>query len=465
MPSLSTLLLLGLLPLLLIGSAFFSGGETAFFSLTRAQRLKMTRRASASGRALGTLMGTRAGPDAGEQRSLLVTLLLGNMTINVTFFVITSVLLIRGEAAGLPAWLLVVLSLVPLVVMILLGEVLPKLVAARLAERWSSAVAVPMLLVHRAISPVRIAATAGVIAPLARLIAPSPQADTLSVEEIDQLVSTSGEQAVLADGEALLLRQAIELSRLRVRDLMVPRVDVAAYDLEEPVSELLDLVTRRRLRHVPVHRGGLDHIEGMVYAREVLLARGGLDPAAAGTAAEGGIGKLVRQTHFVPEQQRADRMLVEMRKTGRTFSIVVDEFGGTAGLITLEDLAEHLFGDIPGSYEPRGLSRVTEVRGREGVYEVDANLMLIDWPDRLDLPEPESELARESDVATLGGLVMTELDRLPAVGDGLVAGPIRLEVKAMEGHRITRIEVQRADGAARSAAGATEAAARPEEHA
>ncbi len=453
MPSLSTLLLLALLPLLLVASAFFSGGETAFFSLTRAQKLKMTRRASASGRALGTLMGTRAGPDAGEQRSLLVTLLLGNMTINVTFFVITSVLVIRGEAAGLPRWLLAGLSLVPLVVMILFGEVLPKLVAARLSERWSSTVAVPMLLVHRVISPVRVAATAGVIAPLARLIAPSPTADTLSVEEIDQLVSTSGEQAVLAHGEALLLRQAIELSRLKVRDLMVPRVDIAAYDLDEPVSELLDLVTRRRLRHVPVHRGGLDHVEGMVYAREVLLSRGELNPAAAGDAEIGGIGKLVRQAHFVPEQQRADRMLVEMRKTGRTFSIVVDEFGGTAGLITLEDLVEHLFGDIPGSYEPRGLSRVTELEGREGAYEVDANLMLIDWPDRLDLPAPESEIARESDVATLGGLVMTELDRLPEVGDGLVAGPIRLEVKAMDGHRIMRIEVERAAEASPSAAG------------
>ena len=441
MPSLSTLLLLALLPLLLCGSAFFSGGETAFFSLSRAQKLKMTRKASASGRALGVLLGTRAGPDAGEQRGLLVTLLLGNMTVNVTFFVVTSVLLIRGEAAGISGWVLAGLSLVPLAVMILLGEVLPKLVAARLAERWSAAVAVPMLVVHRVLSPVRVAATAAVIGPLARLIAPSTTADTLSAEEIDQLVSTSGEQAVLAPGEASLLRQAIELSRLRVRDLMVPRVDVAAYELDAPVAELLELVTGRRLRHVPVFRDDLDTIEGMVYAREVLLARGQLDPAAAGTDPSGGVAALIRQVHYVPEQQRADRMLTEMRKTGRTFSIVVDEHGGTAGLITLEDLVEHLFGDIPGSYETRGLARVTEVEGEAVAYEVDADLMLIDWPDRLDLPAPESQIAAERDVTTLGGLVMTELDRLPEVGDELSAGPIRLAVTAMEGHRITRIRV------------------------
>ena len=448
MPSLSTLLLLALLPALLCGSAFFSGGETAFFSLTRAQKMKMTRKASASGRALGRLLGTRAGPDAGEQRGLLVTLLLGNMTVNVTFFVVTSVLLIRGEAAGVSGWLLAGLSLVPLAVMILFGEVLPKLVAARLAERWSAAVAVPMLVVHRALSPIRVAATAAVIGPLARLIAPSPEADTLSAAEIDQLVSTSGEQAVLAPGEARLLRQAIELSRLRVRDLMVPRVDVAAYDLDEPVGELIDLVTRRRLRHVPVHRGGLDHIEGLLYAREVLLARGDLHPEAAGADPDRGVLKLVRQVHFVPEQQRADRLLAEMRKTGRTFSIVVDEFGGTAGLITLEDLVEHLFGDIPGSYEPRGLSRVTELQGEPGVYEVDADLMLIDWPDRLDLPEPEATAAGEGEVTTLGGLVMTGLDRLPVEGDVLDAGPIRLRVNAMDGHRITRIRVEAVAAAA-----------------
>lgn len=441
MPSLSTVLLLVLLPVLLVGSAFFSGGETAFFSLSRSQKLRMTRRQTASGRALGVLMGAGPGPDGGEQRGLLVTLLLGNMTINVTFFVVTSVLLLRGEAAGVSGVLLAGLSLVPLAVMILFGEVLPKLVAARLAEPWSAWVAVPMLVVHRALSPVRVAATAGVIGPLARLIAPAPEADTLSAAEIDQLVSTSGEQAVLAAGEASLLRQAMELSRLRVRDLMVPRVDVAAWDLDDPVSELLDLVTRCRLRHVPVHRGGLDHIEGMLYAREVLLARDTLDPDTRGTDCPAVL-RLVRQASYVPEQQRADRMLADMRKTGKTFAMVVDEHGGTAGLITLEDLVEHLFGDIPGSYEPRGLARVAELDN--GAFAVDAGLMLIDWPDRLSLPEPDSPLARERDVTTLGGLLMTELDRLPEAGDAVTAGPIRLEVLAMEGNRITRVRVESA---------------------
>ena len=451
--TLVTGLLLGILAVLLIGSGFFSGSETALFSLTRHERSRLTQAGSPVGRALSSLLA--------ETRGLLVTLLMGNMTINVSYFVVASVLLMRSERAGAAAWHLVLLTLGPLLVMILFGEVMPKLVASHLRLGWSRTVALPLLAVHRLLTPARGVVGGGFVEPLARLLAPAPTRESLTVDELQALTQAGRDQQLLEESERRVLDQVLQLSKMKVRDLMVPRVDIIAHPLQDPPHALVETFRATRLRHLPAYDGDLDTIVGVLHAREVLLRR---------PASELEVARLVRQVRFVPEQQRADRLLTEMRKTGTTFAIVVDEYGGTAGLITLEDIVEHIVGDIPGAYEVRGEVDVLRVGGapppedgadteaREhdptlpqsgAAFEVDGGLLIADWPERLHGVPPPDFAAADVDldaheITTVAGLALSAFGRLPEVSDAVEVGGVRLTVLELEARRIVRLRVENA---------------------
>lgn len=428
MPGASEWLLALTLPVLLVVSAFFSGSETALFSLTRHQRIQLGRQKTVAARALLKLLD--------ETRGLLITLLLGNMVINVLYFVISTVLLRNVDPSVLHPLAVAALALVPLIAVILLGEVLPKLVAAHVTMRWARWCAVPLLLVHRGVAPVRLFASWFVITPLARLIAPAQAAPELSPEELEAMLRLSQRQGVIDPGEEELLQQVLELSRLKVRDLMIPRVDIVAFDLTRDPAELIALVKDRRLRHVPVFggdEGGLDDVRGVVYARQVLLRRPDSREA---------LERLIRQVKFVPELQRADRLLVDLRKTGTTFAMVVDEYGGTAGLVTMEDVVEHLLGNIPGAFEDEGEPEVEQVEPR--VWRVSAGLSVHDWAEAFSPAARAGRGPRDvlHGVSTVGGLVMARLGRAAEVGDRVRLGNVEMEVERVTGRRVETVLIR-----------------------
>ena len=420
----ATLLMAAALPVLLVCSAFFSGSETALFSLTRHQRAMLARSSHLPGQLLTSLLS--------RTRELLITLLLGNMTINVLYFVISSVLLIRlGDTGALPGWAVLLLSVAPLVAIIMLGEVLPKLVAARATLAWARFVAVPLTLIHRGLSPLRLFCSTLVIGPLARLIAPTAAPPALSHDELESLLEHSKRKGVLDPSEQQVLEEVLELGRLKVRDLMVPRVDMIGFDLGDDPAKLIELLREHRVRHVPAYDGGPDQIAGVLYARQVLLQR---------PATEAQLRKLVRQVKFIPEQQRADRLLIHFRKTGATFAIVVNEYGGTAGLVTLEDVVEHLVGDIPG---PADAGEAEVERLGPGRFRVSADLPIHDWADLFGRNADVDAVRAASAISTLGGLVMSRLGRVPEAGDEVRLGSnLRLRIEAMDGRRIDRVIVE-----------------------
>ncbi|QDU70926.1 hemolysin family protein [Mucisphaera calidilacus] len=417
-------LMLAFLPVLIVASGFFSGSETALFSLSRHQRLVLERRKGASAAAIGVLLS--------ETRGLLITLLLGNMTVNVLFFAVSSAATIRiSERPWADAWVLSVLSLLPLLIIILLGEVLPKLVASRSRVTWSGYASIPLLMVHRALTPVRMVAQHGVITPLARLIAPRTRVAGLSTDELESLLRLSEDHGILDTEEERLLLQVLELGQLRVEDLMIPRVDIKAFDVREDPQALMTLIRDTGLRHIPVKDDSLDTIVGLLYSRQVLVAQPTTHEA---------VNRLIRQVHYVPAVTTADKALVELRRSGTTFAIVVDEYGGTAGLITLEDIVEHMVGDIAGEFEASGRPEVRMIG--LGRWRVDGDLAVHDWPD---LFGRELNLGAEAlealDSTTLGGLVMDQLGRLPEEGDELVVGNVRLRVERMARNRVVTVVV------------------------
>ncbi|MEM6751159.1 MAG: hemolysin family protein [Planctomycetota bacterium] len=406
------------LPVLLVFSAFFSGSETALFSLTRHQRKQMARSPTRAANAVGVLVD--------QTRPLLITLLMGNMTINVLYFVLSSALLLRLEQTGWAGPALAAVSVGSLLGIVLLGEVLPKILANRLAPTWSLVVAQPMLAFHRASTPVRWVAQHGVVSPLARLLAPGAAAAKLDAEDLASMLELSQDRGVIDPGEQVLLDQVLRLGDLRVRQIMTPRVDVHSHDLADPAQDLLELFRATRLRQVPITDGDADKVIGVAYAKQALLR-----PPTDADA----VRRLVRQVRFVPEQMRADRLLVDLRKSGATVAIVVNEYGGTAGLVTLEDVVEQIVGDIPGEFEAVGKPRV-ETLG-PGCWRVDAGLSVREWARQSGAEVPTLDEA--GGVDTVGGLVMAALGRAATTGDRARLGNLSLEVAAMDGRRITEV--------------------------
>jgi CBS domain containing-hemolysin-like protein len=324
-----------------------------------------------------------------------------------------------------------VASVAPLLVIIILGEVLPKLIAARAAVVCSRLAAVPLLTVHRLISPVRWFASIFIITPLARLIAPRSRPESLSADELASLLELSQRQGVIDPQEQRILRQALDLGRVKIDELMTPRVDLHAFDMDNDPEELIEFFKRTNLRQAPAYRKSLDNIEGFISARRVLLY-------PPGSRLE--LNSLIEPATFVPQQQRADQLLAQLRRDGKTIAVVVDEYGGTAGLVTLEDVAEHLVGDIAGAFDDGSQPLVEKTA--EGVWRVSAELSTRDWAEAFGQRVPADVHKTLGAVHTLGGLVMAGLGRAAQTGDEITIGNLVLCVDSLDGRRIEYVTVR-----------------------
>jgi putative hemolysin len=416
-----TLILLIALPTLLMGSALFSGSETALFSLSAHQRSLLSQSKRAGALAAATLLV--------ETRALLVTLLVSNMVINVLYFTLSTVLmdhLLGQDAIGATGAAMIALG--TFFGVIIFGEVLPKQIAAQQAFAWSGIVGVPLLAIHRTIAPIRISAERLVIAPLARLIAPSTTPPELSARELEIMLSMSRERGIIDQDEQQLLRHVLELGQIKVRDVMVPRVDIRGYNLDDPIEDLVTMARETRLRHIPVFEGSMDQIRGLVLTRRLLVN----EPKN-----QAQLQALIKPVYFVPEIAPADHLLATLREKAVTFAIVVDEYGGTAGLVTLEDVVEHFIGDIPGAYERDGQPIVEQLR--DGVFRVGADLAVHDWDEWFGRNPAMTKAA--SGAATLGGVVLGLLGKAPDEGDSVALGNIVLTVDKVEGRRIMSVIV------------------------
>ena len=406
--------LLGMLAMLL-GLAFFGISESAFFSLSRSEILRFRTGSHRVGHVVASLMHRPA--------RLLTSLLLGSQLLGVGFYAMAAgTFLDLGHIVSISWPVEVVLVLMPLLVVVLFGEVGPKVLGYSYPARFAQLLAVPNALLVRVLGPIQVVLSVVLVEPLTRLLQPAlAQRQTLSTQELASLLELSHQRGLIASNESDWLKEIIELSRLKVGDIMVPRVDMVAYDADQPPAGLVQLFCRSGLVRIPVYRGDLDDILGLVYAKDLLLA-----PATP-------LASLVRPVHFVPETATVDKLLAQFRKTRSQMAIVVDEYGGTAGLVSLEDALEEIVGDISGPGE-QVLEAVTQVGPNE--YLVDGDLPIHQWHDTFDIP---MDIHR---VSTIGGLVMSLLGRLPKVGDIVRYRNLEFMVESMRRHRIARVRLR-----------------------
>jgi CBS domain containing-hemolysin-like protein len=267
-----------------------------------------------------------------------------------------------------------------------------------------------------------LALPAKLLARLLRFVAPTPIDDLLALVEREEAAGGVEEE------ERRMIRGIIDLEDKTAREIMVPRIDIAAAELSQSVDAVAAIIIERGFSRIPIFKENIDDIVGIIYAKDLLRA-------VANGARDRALGDLLRRPVFIPESKRLDQLLTEMRASRTHMAIVVDEYGGTAGLVTIEDLLEEIVGEIEDEYDTAA----------PPVEVISADEVLLDAGSPTETLQELFDLDIESeDFDTVGGLVIHQLGRLPDIGDDVTVGDLNLQVLSMAGRRIKRVRVQRA---------------------
>jgi putative hemolysin len=312
---------------------------------------------------------------------------------------------------------------------LILGELVPKRLALANAERLARFFARPMHGLAQIARPVVWfigTATDAVLLVLGQRKTVSP---SVSLEDIEHLMRAGTREGVLEPSEQIMASRALRLGDKTVRDIMRPRIDIDALDIDTPADEVIGAVAMAGFSRLPIHEGDLDHIIGFVYTKDLLRQQ------HMGWPIE--LRKLIRPALLVPETLRIDRLLESFRQKRTQMAIVLDEFGGTEGLVTMEDVLEELVGEIHDEYRQDQVQRL--VKRDDTSWLVDGDVNLDDMLVEIGLEHLRSRSHR--DFSTLAGLVMVILDRIPRVGDRAEWEGLHLEVVDMDGPRIDRVLV------------------------
>ncbi len=395
----------------LLGSAFFAAAETAVVSTNRT-RLK--HRADA-----GDARARRALRLVEDPRRLFNAILVGNNLANV--FTTTLVTLWFAHRFGENSALWVVLGLT--LVLLVVGETVPKSVARARADGLIVRLAGVLEAIDTLLRPLALFVT-GIATALLRLVGvkTSPSKGAMSRQDFQLLLDESGETGQVAPTQGRILSRVLDFGETTVATVMQPRTDVVAVELSATVREVIALVQETGYTRVPVYRDTEDQVVGFVHLFDLFQA------PSVDVPVEG----LLRPIGFVPEGKRCDELLREMRARHRPLVVVVDEYGGTAGIVTLEDLVEELVGDIRNEEEeaPAPVRRLDPNR-----WAVEASMRVQDVNDTFQVELPEGVYE------TLGGFLLERLGRIPHAGDVVPCGNVRLEVLSADAKRVLEVAI------------------------
>lgn len=415
---------LALLLVLLGLSGAYSGSETVLFSLTPAQLERAAGSANPLRRLAAGLMR--------QPRRVLTTVLLMNTAVNVLLFA-TSYVLFHGLAARFGAWVTPVSGVLSVLLVVVCGEVTPKVLAVALAERLAPAAAAIVHFSSFAGAPLGRLIDGLLAEPFVRLVfGPRARAAEgmrpLSTADLKRLLEVSRRDGATSALETMYLREVIDLTQVSVHDVMVARVDMIAYDVNDSPEGLRELIRRTRFKKVPVYDGSIDNIVGLVYAKVLFF-----EPHRP-------LREIVSPVRFVPDVIHAEQLLQHFRRTKSQIAIVVDEYGGVTGLVTLEDVIEQIVGEIRRPGEAPEAAEVVQISERE--YEVSARLSVRLWAELFDVDEITAH------VSTLGGLLAQRLGRTVQCGDVVRVGNLELQVASMSGRRPERVRLRLLEPAA-----------------
>jgi CBS domain containing-hemolysin-like protein len=315
---------------------------------------------------------------------------------------------------------------------IVVGEQAPKYMAIQQALPTTLWSAYPLHVFYRVTYPFIWVVNQSANALLRALhVKVSDMAEAYSEEELKMLVAVASRTGVLQESERVLLDRALDFADTLVRQVMVPRTEIVGIDETATLRELRDIARARPFTRFPVFHEDLDHIVGVIHIKDLVPAADLSRP----------VGEVMRKPLFIPETTGLDRALAEFRRQRLQMAIVVDEFGGTAGLVTLEDVFEQLVGEVQDEFDRETPAFRSE---KDGTWLVDGLGALAELRERLGL-----QLENEP-YDTVGGLVFGRLGRLPKVGDAVDVEGRRFVVSALDGRRVSQIRVERGAGKRRA---------------
>lgn len=391
-------------------SFFFAVAETSLFSLSRWQAKQLADRYPAAGGIASRLLG--------QAQDLLATMVLGN-TFATAAMVATALWMALNGGWNPAATVLALLAI------ILIGcEVVPKTLAVRRPEKWVLRVARPMLLLQALATPLRRTAQLINSAILKAFIPRTFQpASTLTDADYQELLDLALQQGTIAQSEKEIILQIINLDRRTVRDVMKPRSQMAAIPDDLSIEEMIEAARKYRHRRLPMYDETPDNIVGVLNTRALLL-----DPQIDLVDA-------IEFPSFVPESMNLLQLLKSLQRQQRGLAIVMDEFGGTAGIVTIEDILEEVIGRIRGEGEPEAFVMEKLAPDR---WRVSGNLRVDDF--RREYPS----LGNVEEVETMGGLAVNLAEVVPAPGESFVFRGLKLTVQAADERRVKELLVEKA---------------------
>jgi putative hemolysin len=312
---------------------------------------------------------------------------------------------------------------------LLFGELVPKRLALRNAERVARIVAPAMQLVSQLAKPLVWGLSRATSAVLFLLGAAKQEGPTVSVDDIEHLLETGRAEGVVEPVEQAVAIEALRLGERTVRDIMRPRIELDALDIETPPGEIIGAIAMAGYSRLPVYEGSLDHILGYVFLKDVLRH------TWMGWPIE--LRKIMHRALFVPETMPLDRLLELFQKEKNQMAIVLDEYGGTEGLVTLEDILEELVGEIHD--EHRAARDTAFVQREDGSWLVDGSASIEDMAETVDVKLDGTP----RDYSTVSGLVLARLERIPATGDTTQWHGLSIEVVDMDGRRIDKVLIRK----------------------
>lgn len=403
-----------IIAVLVLLSAFFSSAETA---LTTANKIRIKTLADQGNKRAVTLLKVTEDPG-----KMLSAILIGNNIVNISASSLTTTWateLFGNAAVGIATGVLTLLILI-------FGEITPKTMATIHAEKLGLAYSGIIYFLVRIMTPLIFIINKLANGVLKLLhIDSSKSGNAITEHELRTIVDVSHEEGVIESDERQMIYNVFDFGDSQAKDIMVPRVDMVSIDIHSTYQEIIEVFKREKFTRLPVYEKSPDNVVGLINVKDLLLYS---------ATDEFSIQDIMRKPHFTYEFKKTSELMMEMRQYSINFTIVLDEYGATAGLITLEDLLEEIVGEIRDEYDKDEEDLIKKVNDRE--YIVEGSMKLDDINDALGL-HFDSE-----DYDSIGGYVIEKLDHLPALHESVVSDDgIRLIVDEIIKNRINKIHL------------------------
>ena len=401
-------------------SAFFSGSEIALSSIDKLTLKRLVKQDEKRGRRIEYLLM--------HPSRWLITILIGNNLVNVAAASLAT-LLVMGVVQGAPGRAVAIVTGVMTFILLVFGEITPKRYCQQHAEIITLKIAGPILFLCRVLNP--LVGGLNLITQGILKLGQNKEAKRswlITEREIHALVDIGQEEGALEEREEKLVHGALEFDETQAREIMVPRTKMVCIEQKAKVPALIDLIKRVGYSRIPVYKGKIDNIVGVAYAKDTLS----LIPRRNESLT---VKQIMRPALFVPYTTRLSTVFRKMQREKTHLAIIVDEYGGVAGMLTIEDLLEEIVGEIQDEYDLEEEQKIKILKDGTALVEGDTDTDRIN--EELDTEFPEKTAAFES----IGGFIVNQLGRMPQNGETIEFGNLRLSVVEADERRIKKIKI------------------------